>query len=634
MALYVQQEYESDNKYDDLWDLAIGYSDKNYSDIGYRPLSSEEWTEKKVDIYYTYMQSNPERIFKNLNYSMHNTIKKEYDRYTKSKKKGFHLLEDPLFNNLNWDYYPRELGNNEVYFLINDRYIINNYNTHDDGTRISYTYPAMILYRGLFKWENQPTPWEHLPEDITDPRHLLNYKCKWSTFPIPESYKIRRPCLFIRIISASDARKMRRTNTNSIEAASSINFYEEELYNKKISKDDFDRISEAIRKGEQLGYRVKDMKHCMVSDWSGEWGACSENCGGGVETQMRTVVTQQENGGAECPDLIKSRPCNQHECRTDVIPAAGTEAINAAAELNKDIICFFINAHGFDKYDQVLPVYENIDHWMFFEAPGSECVNYFQNSNIETDKRNLHKKLYHLSNMYQLKNGKFDIDSINLPTVTKEQCTKCKFNNTNVEADRCANCNNPIGLRKYTTTKKNKLMEEQFFRMKFDHNYEFYVEDPTNATFQELDKRNLKGIFLLYCNFISVLPNHVLPNPKDYYDYDPKYFEKANWINIFKTKDATPPFNFKTINLSEILSQLSSLYKNLGRKGNLTVQIYDTSCRISLMGDIIPRLKRTPSYDASIKGNKIKKSNKKNNKKNNKKSNKKNNKSLCIKRVH
>jgi len=50
MALYVQQEYERDNKYDDLWDFAIGYSDKNYSDIGYRPLSSEEWTEKKLII--------------------------------------------------------------------------------------------------------------------------------------------------------------------------------------------------------------------------------------------------------------------------------------------------------------------------------------------------------------------------------------------------------------------------------------------------------------------------------------------------------------------------------------------------------------------------------------------------------
>jgi hypothetical protein len=57
------------------------------------------------------------------------------------------------------------------------------------------------------------------------------------------------------------------------------------------------------------------MVHCKVSDW-GEWGACSVPCGSGVEIKMRSVVNHPDNGGAACPDLTETRPCNEQACGT------------------------------------------------------------------------------------------------------------------------------------------------------------------------------------------------------------------------------------------------------------------------------------------------------------------------------
>ena len=52
---------------------------------------------------------------------------------------------------------------------------------------------------------------------------------------------------------------------------------------------------------------------CKVSDWS-EISACSKNCGGGTQTQTRTIISQAQRGGMECPNLTLSFPCNTPLC--------------------------------------------------------------------------------------------------------------------------------------------------------------------------------------------------------------------------------------------------------------------------------------------------------------------------------
>jgi hypothetical protein len=54
---------------------------------------------------------------------------------------------------------------------------------------------------------------------------------------------------------------------------------------------------------------------CVVSSWSA-FGACSASCGGGTQTQTRTVITAAANGGAACPALSQSQACNTQSCQT------------------------------------------------------------------------------------------------------------------------------------------------------------------------------------------------------------------------------------------------------------------------------------------------------------------------------
>ena len=55
---------------------------------------------------------------------------------------------------------------------------------------------------------------------------------------------------------------------------------------------------------------------CVVSDWSA-FGECSTRCGGGVQTRKRTVVTPAANRGAACPALEESQACNVQPCPVD-----------------------------------------------------------------------------------------------------------------------------------------------------------------------------------------------------------------------------------------------------------------------------------------------------------------------------
>jgi hypothetical protein len=52
---------------------------------------------------------------------------------------------------------------------------------------------------------------------------------------------------------------------------------------------------------------------CVTGDF-GEWAACSKNCGGGVQTRSRLVITQPNTGGKACGDLVETRPCNTEPC--------------------------------------------------------------------------------------------------------------------------------------------------------------------------------------------------------------------------------------------------------------------------------------------------------------------------------
>ena len=52
---------------------------------------------------------------------------------------------------------------------------------------------------------------------------------------------------------------------------------------------------------------------CLMGDW-GEWSACSKNCGGGVQTRNRSIITPSNTGGKACGETVETRPCNTNPC--------------------------------------------------------------------------------------------------------------------------------------------------------------------------------------------------------------------------------------------------------------------------------------------------------------------------------
>jgi hypothetical protein len=52
---------------------------------------------------------------------------------------------------------------------------------------------------------------------------------------------------------------------------------------------------------------------CAVGEY-GEWSECSQSCDGGMEIRTRPVTQLASGGGADCPQLAESRPCNEAAC--------------------------------------------------------------------------------------------------------------------------------------------------------------------------------------------------------------------------------------------------------------------------------------------------------------------------------
>ena len=318
------------------------------------------------------------------------------------------------------------------------------------------------------------------------------------------------------------------------------------------------------------------------------------------------------------------------EATIPTVPAVGEDAIEAAATLNEDIICLFIGAHGNDLYPEellplganiqstpYLPVYDNINHWIFYEAPGTGCNNWSYR-----DPYSLSIKLYNINKMYNSNRGRFDVRYVNYVTHPDsiKNCHSCnspllEFDiDRNDQDDRCPSCGTHIGIAEYTRRRRITTIEQNFFRMKFEHKYHFFNQNLNNDS-----DRETRGIFLLYSSDNGLLKNPNYPNVLygDYRYFDSQNLIKRNQTGIqFKTRK-NDTYDYQEINLSEILHQLSLWYRKKGRRGKLTVQIYDESCRAAPIHKSQLRLPfiRTPSFEPSLHGNKKSRNKKSRNKK-------------------
>ena len=55
---------------------------------------------------------------------------------------------------------------------------------------------------------------------------------------------------------------------------------------------------------------------CELSPWTG-WNDCPVKCGGGEQTQTRSIKTQPSNGGKTCDTQKETRTCNEEPCSVD-----------------------------------------------------------------------------------------------------------------------------------------------------------------------------------------------------------------------------------------------------------------------------------------------------------------------------
>jgi hypothetical protein len=63
--------------------------------------------------------------------------------------------------------------------------------------------------------------------------------------------------------------------------------------------------------------------YCIVSEWS-TYGDCTESCGGGQSTRVRSVQ-HEGDGGTGCPNLNETKTCNIHACGFTKTIAGGVD---------------------------------------------------------------------------------------------------------------------------------------------------------------------------------------------------------------------------------------------------------------------------------------------------------------------
>jgi len=55
---------------------------------------------------------------------------------------------------------------------------------------------------------------------------------------------------------------------------------------------------------------------CELTEWT-SWSKCTKDCGGGVQSRIRAVMTQPANGGMACNVGQETQPCNTGSCDVD-----------------------------------------------------------------------------------------------------------------------------------------------------------------------------------------------------------------------------------------------------------------------------------------------------------------------------
>jgi len=62
--------------------------------------------------------------------------------------------------------------------------------------------------------------------------------------------------------------------------------------------------------------QIKCPVNCEMSEWSG-WSKCTADCEGGVQAHTRSILTKPMNGGDSCNTVEEARPCNTMSCDRD-----------------------------------------------------------------------------------------------------------------------------------------------------------------------------------------------------------------------------------------------------------------------------------------------------------------------------
>lgn len=95
-----------------------------------------------------------------------------------------------------------------------------------------------------------------------------------------------------------------------------VTAYKTEFGNTYSSKSELAKLNEILTAQIETVKQSSAIVNCIVSDW-GFWSVCSKNCGGGTQTRTRKVIEPALNGGSACPSLAETQTCNNQVCPVD-----------------------------------------------------------------------------------------------------------------------------------------------------------------------------------------------------------------------------------------------------------------------------------------------------------------------------